>query len=300
MNRVPDFLSRTHDARDPDPWLALYLDRSTPLDLAVKRAWLSESSSKSRQFLLPLVRPLARAFIVLIQIARVLLPKAFDSSKTLHRVLVWGLKTWVRPEANWLILRHFHIGSENLDFIARNVPGVNVPLSPLRPRTLDDLKDDLFLKHDLNLYNFIINLNLRLAETDGKITPVNRPDFSGITVGELDIGPLPNRWTNFVDLETAIEMFTPLYQLFMTDGDFWRSVNSLQLDETIGLYVARILGMPEGLFLINNKHPLVPLSTLRAGHRLVLHGLASEMLHTILANGKRAELAKQASTVGAG
>lgn len=300
MNRIPDFLSRSHDPRDPDPWLALYLDRSTPLDLAVKRAWLSESSSKSRQFLLPLVRPLARAFIVLIQIVRVLLPRAFASSKTLHRVLVWGLKTWVRPEANWLILRHFHIGSENLDFIARNVPGIKVPLSPLRPRTLNDLKDDLFLKHDLNLYNFIINLNQRLEETDSKITPVNRPDFSGITVGELDIGPLPNRWTNFVDLETAIEMFTPLYQLFMTDGDFWRSVNSLQFDETVGLYVARILGLPEGLFLINNKHPLVPLSTLRAGHRLVLHGLASEMLHTILANGKRGEPAKQASTVDGG
>jgi hypothetical protein len=34
--------------------------------------------------------------------------------------------------------------------------------------------------------------------------------------------------------------------------------------------------------LLNNKHPLVPLSTLRAGHRLVLHGLSTEMLHCLL------------------
>lgn len=34
--------------------------------------------------------------------------------------------------------------------------------------------------------------------------------------------------------------------------------------------------------MLNNKHPLVPLSTLRAGHRLVLHGLSTEMLHCLL------------------
>ena len=295
MKQSPDFLARPHDPRDPDPWRALYLDRSTPLDPAVKRAWLAETSSRSRQFLLPLVRPLARAFIVLIQIVRVLLPKAFASSRALHNVLVWGLKTWVRPEANWLILRQFHVGSQNLEFIARNVDGVDVPLSPLRPRTLDDLRDHLFLKHDLNLYNFVINLNEQLQKSGRTIAPVREPDYTAVRDGDFDIGPLPNRWTNVVDLETAIEMFTPLYQLFMTDSDFWRSVNSLQLDETIGIYVARILDLPEGLFLVNNKHPLVPLSTLRAGHRLVLHGLASEMLHAILISGKRGELRRLAA-----
>jgi hypothetical protein len=34
--------------------------------------------------------------------------------------------------------------------------------------------------------------------------------------------------------------------------------------------------------MLNIKHPLVPLSTLRAGHRLVLHGLSTEMLHCLL------------------
>jgi hypothetical protein len=98
---------------------------------------------------------------------------------------------------------------------------------------------------------------------------------------------MPERWTNFIDLETAIELFTPVYQLFLTDNDFWRATNSLQLDETIGLYAARLLGQPWNMFLVNNKHPLVALSTLRAGHRLVLHGLASEMLHALLADAKR-------------
>jgi hypothetical protein len=34
--------------------------------------------------------------------------------------------------------------------------------------------------------------------------------------------------------------------------------------------------------LVNNKHPLVPLSTLQAGYRLLLHGLAAECLHATL------------------
>ncbi|KCB52279.1 hypothetical protein L537_4659, partial [Bordetella hinzii 1277] len=74
----------------------------------------------------------------------------------------------------------------------------------------------------------------------------------------------------------------PLYQLLLTDNDFWRAANSLQLDETIGIYAAQLLGAPQHLVLVNNKHPLVPMSTLRAGYRLVLHGLSTEMLHSLL------------------
>jgi hypothetical protein len=84
-------------------------------------------------------------------------------------------------------------------------------------------------------------------------------------------------------------MFTPTYQLFLTDNDFWRASNSLQLDETIGLYVATILNSPQHLVLVNNKHPLVPMSTLRAGNRLVLHGLSTEMLHSLLMDLKKAQ-----------
>ena len=102
---------------------------------------------------------------------------------------------------------------------------------------------------------------------------------------------MPDRWTNFVDLESAIEMYTPIYQLFLSDNDFWRASNSLQFDETIGIYVCRLLGSSEYLGLVNNRHPMVPLSTLRAGFRLVLHGLATETVHELLVRHKRAQSA---------
>jgi hypothetical protein len=284
-----DFESLQHDPRDPNPWLALYYDQSTPIDAEVKKAWLKDSSSWCRQFVLPVARPLARGTIILFQLLKILLPSAFTSSLLLHRFLAWGLATFVTKEANWLILRHFHIGSEILDFIARNVPGTSVPLSPLRPIELADLRAEVFLRHDLNLFNFIINLNRELRDRGQVIARVARPDFGGISGGDFHIAPMPDRWHNFIDMQTAIELFTPAYQLFLTDNDFWRATNSLQLDETIAIYVARILDQPQNLVLLNNKHPLVPESTLRAGYRLVLHGLASEMLYELLVRAKRGQ-----------
>lgn len=281
MSKKEDFLDQAYDPRDPSPWLALYLDQSTPLPDPVKRAWLKDSSSGSRQYLLPFLRPLARALIVLIQIVKVFVPRNWSASIALHRLLAWGLRNFVSPEANWLILRHFHLGAQVLAFVAANAP-TRVETSPLTPQTIDDLKDELFLKHDLNLFNFVIRLGQALRERGQRIELVPQADFSMIRDPGLRIEDMPHRWTNVIDIQSAIEIFTPVYQLFLTDNDFWRAANSLQLDETIAIYCASILGTPEHLILLNNKHPLVPLSTLRAGFRLVLHGLSTEMLHAVL------------------
>jgi hypothetical protein len=287
VKQLPDFLSRKHDERDPSPWLALFLDQSTPLSDEVKQAWLKDSSSASRQFLLPLMRPVARILIILNQLIKLFLPKKWAASKFLHYLLAEMMKNFLTPEANWLVLRHFHIGSQILAFVAANAP-VSVMINPLEPRCLDDLKDELFLKHDLNLFNFVIRLNQALREAGVNLDRVGKPDFSMLKETPLRLEDMPKKWTNFIDLETAIECFTPVYQFFLTDNDFWRAANSLQLDETLAIYAATIIGKSEHLVLLNNKHPLVPLITLGAGYRLVLHGLSTEMLHALLMQMMRA------------
>jgi hypothetical protein len=278
---------------DPNPWLALYLDASLPLSDEVKAALLANSGSKSRQFLLPLVRPLAKLIIVLLQIIKIVIPNKLTSSKICHWIIYRGLHAFVRRDANYLILRHFHIGTEVLEFVATNVPGVRIPLNPLRPGNLADLQDDVFLKHDLNIYNFLIRLNREMKERGIQLTKQARPNFDCITDGPfaIDEAKLPNAWHNFIDLESAIEMYTPVYQLFLTDSDFWRACNSLQLDETVAIYASKLLGDASYVGLVNNKHPLVPLSTLQAGYRLLLHGLAAESLHAQLVQIKRAQVA---------
>jgi Family of unknown function (DUF6999) len=281
-----------HNPADPDPWLALQLDGSLPIDSEAKALLIASQRSRSRQFLLPFVRPLARLAIVAVQLWRTAAPARFTSSRILHRLMAWGMAKFVRPEANLLILRHFHLGAEILGFIADNLtPGFRPQLEAMRPRCIADVRDDLFLKHDLNIYNFIIALNAEMERRGVTVGRRDMLDFSAIADAPPQIEvPVQGR-LNVVDLETAIEFYTPLYGLLLSDRDFWRAANSLQLDETVALYAARLLGSEQHLALVNNGHPLVPLPTWGAGHRLMLHGLATETLHGFL----RAEKARRAS-----
>jgi len=290
-----------HDKRDPNPWLALYLDNSIPINDKTKRALMADNDSKSARYLLPLVSLSSKITMFFLHIFKFFLPRLFNSPKVLHRILAWGLKNFVSPNANLLIFRHFHVGSEILEFIVGNIPGIETKTSPLKPKNFDDMKDNVFLDHDLNLYNFVINLNKELKEKGIEIKAAKELNTSMITLDQFDHIEFPKRWTNILDLRSAIEFFTPFYQLFLTSNDFRRASNSLQLDETIAIYTSKIMDTPGHLGLINNKHPMVPASTYNAAYNLVLHGLAAETLHEILVEikkGKTGDAVMYSGTIG--
>jgi hypothetical protein len=268
-----------YDPADPDPWLALALDQSLPLLPAAKDAFLTGNGSWSRRWLFPIVRPAVLACFLVVKLLRAVSPRHPDLNVVLHRLIRWGLQTFCTPEANTLILRHFHIGTELLAFIRGNAGPVQVSTVPLRPRTLKDLEDNVFLQHDLNIYNFIIQLNAGLRAQGRDLAPVARPDFSMLSDGDFDLAPLPRGRLNFVDVQTAIEVYAPLYALCLPRAAFVRAANSLQLDEIIAVYVGKILGSDYHMAFIKNGHPLVQLSTLQVGHRLMLHGLDAEALY---------------------
>jgi len=275
----PAFDVSTYDPRDPDPWLALYLDQGMPLAAEAKIALLKGNRSWSRRWLFHIVRPLIFLFFVAVKILRGISPHRPNLNDALHRLIHWGLRTFCTPEANTLILRHFHVGTELLAFIKANAGPVEVETVPLRPRRLRDLEDNVFLQHDLNIFNFIIQLNASLRAQGRDLAPVDRPDFSAISEGPIELEPLPRGRLNFVDVQTAIEVYTPLYALLLPRADFVRAAQSLQLDETVAIYIGKILGTDYHMAFIKNGHPLVPLSTLQAGHRLMMHGLDCEALH---------------------
>ena len=160
-------------------------------------------------------------------------------------------------------MRHFHIGTEILAFIKANAGVPAIETVPLRPRVLKDLEDNVFLQHDLNVYNFIIQLNIGLRAQNRDLAPVAKPDFSMITDGPFAIELEDGNWLNFADVQTAIEAYTPLYALFLPRADFIRASNSLQLDETIAIYLAKLLGTDYHLAFVENHHPMVQLSTCR-------------------------------------
>jgi hypothetical protein len=281
----------THDSRDPNPWLAMYLDNSIPINPETKRALMRDNNSKSVTYLLPIIRVWSKVTMFFIHIFKFFFPKLINSSKILHRILAWGLKNFVSKDANLLIFRHFHVGSEIMEFISKNIEGVEITTNPLKPKDFKDIREDMFLKHDLNLYNFVINLNKQLKDKEIGIKGKRPLDLSMITPERFDHIDFPDKWTNVLDLRSAIEMFTPFYQFFLTANDFIRAANSLQLDETIAIYTSQILNAPAHLSLVNNKHPMVPVSTYSAAYRLVLHGLAAETLHAILVKIKKGEFA---------
>lgn len=283
-----DFLNlEKHDTRDPNPWLAMYLDNSIPMNETTKQALMRDNNSRSKRYLFPLIKFWAKITMFFFHIFKFFFPRLINAPKTLHKILAWGLKRFVSPDANLLIFRHFHVGSEILHFVANNVDGIEIKTNPLKPKDFVDVKDNLFLNHDLNLYNFIIALNRELQSNNVVITKKDSPDLSMISEDQFDHIKFPKRWTNILDLRSAIELFTPFYQFFLTANDFVRATNSLQLDETIAIYSAQILGTPAHLGLVNNRHPMVPVSTYSAGYRLVLHGLAAESLHEVLVNIKK-------------
>jgi hypothetical protein len=279
-------ITKDHDPRDPSPWLAMYLDNSIPINEKTKQALMRDNNSKSVRYLLPFIGLWSKLAMFINHIFKFFFPRLFNSSKFLHRILAWGLKKFVSPDANLLIFRHFWVGSEILQLIAKNIDDIEMETSPITPKNFDDVKDEIFLDHDLNLYNFVIRLNSQLKEKNITIKPPKELDLSMITEDQFDHIDFPNKWTNVLDLRSAIELFTPFYQFFLTANDFIRASNSLQLDETIAIYTAQILGTPGHLGLVNNKHPMVPTSSYSAAYRLVLHGLAAETLHEILVNLK--------------
>lgn len=277
------FATMAHDPRDPDPWLALYLDQSLPIDPDAKRCLLVGARSWSRRWLFPSSRPLVLLFFAVVKVLRAISPRFPNLNGLLHKTIHWGLRTFGSPETNTLILRHFHVGTELLAFMKANA-GLGEDVSrvnshPLRPTKLKDIEDNLFLQHDLNVFNFIIELNAALRAQGKEIMPAKRLDFSMISDRLPEFEVFPTGPLNKIDVQTAVEFYTPMYALMLPRNDFVRAAHSLQLDETVAIYIARILGTDYHLNFIKNGHPMVALSTLQAGYRLMMHGLDCEALH---------------------
>jgi hypothetical protein len=287
------FNPQPYDPRHPDPWLALYLDRSLPLPDVAKSALMRGARSRSRRWLLPLIRPALLAGMLGATGLRLLMPRAFNLNGLLHRAIHWGLRTFASPDANTLILRHFHIGTELLAFIKANAGDVAIDTQPLRPTTLKALEDNVFLQHDLNVFNFVIQLNLALRQQGRDLAPPARLDFSMISDAPFTLEPLPHGALNVLDVQTAIEIYTPLYALMLPREDFERASHSLQLDEIIAIYIAKLLGSDYHLNFVKNGCPLLPASPLTAAHRLMLHGFDCEALHGWLRLLKARQIAEE-------
>ena len=54
-----------HDERDPNPWLAMYLDLSIPINDTTKLCLMRDNDSKSTQYLLPVIKVFSKHLFLL-------------------------------------------------------------------------------------------------------------------------------------------------------------------------------------------------------------------------------------------
>jgi hypothetical protein len=273
-----------HDRLDPNVWDVLYLDASIPVDPVAKAYMIRDLQHWSRNYLLIPIKLLANVLLALIMTVKRLLPFQFHAYGLMHRSAAWFLKTFVTPEANSLIVRHLNLGSNIVNFLIDNGPDRAIARSSLYPHTVDDLADNAFLDHDLILYNFVLDYSNAQKENPGWLAEVQSRglDYSSIRPIDLDIDVSQRKWTQILDLESAIELFKVFYSLCLTSDEFFRAVVSLQFDENFGIYVSTITGDYDWNHVITNRHPLAPASPFAAARNLMLHGIITEYLYRYL------------------
>lgn len=273
-----------HDRTNPNTWDALYQDNAIPVDPIAKGYMVKDLRNWTRNYLLLPIKAIANILLGLILITKRLLPFQFSNYWLMHRSAAFFLAHFVSPEACYLIVRHICLGSNIVNFLIDNGPDPEIPKADLYPRSIRDLADNAFLEHDLVLYNFVLDYAAAQANHPHWLAQVQARkglNYASIQPIELHIN-LRRRWSQILDLESAIELFKVFYSLCLTSDEFERAVLSLEFDENFGGYVSAITGDYRWNHVISNRNPLAPDSPFGAARRLLYHGITTEQLHRYL------------------
>lgn len=281
---IAPYTPQPRDRSNPNAWDALYLDQAIPVDPTAKAYMIQDLQNWTRNYLLIPIKWLANISLAAILILKRLLPWQFHNYKLMHRMAAWFLNHFVTPEACYLIVRHINLGSNIVNFLIDNGPDPTIEKSSLYPRTVDDLAENAFLEHDLILYNFVLDYNQAQQQNPDWLKSVKARElnYDSIQPIAIDIDPTQRRWSQILDLESAIELFKVIYSFWLTCEEFERAVLSLEFDENFGCYISAITGDYDWNHVITNRHPLAPESPFTAARNLLLHGIITEYLHRYL------------------
>ncbi len=136
----------------------------------------------TRTWLYPVMRPISRVLALLIVALKRLTPVRWTAHRLMDRLCLWFLRRFVSPLAVELLIRHFVIETNLLNFIVRNTATGIEPVA-LRPVNLAGLGDRAVIEHDINVYEVLAALDM---------TPAGPLDFSDLDMPALD--PEPHRF----------------------------------------------------------------------------------------------------------
>ena len=209
---------------DPSMWEAIYSDPSVPLDRALVRQIIDDQRRLSRRWLYPIARVVSRVLVALISVVKRVLPFRWMPLHTMDTLCVWFLRRFVSPDAVELLIRHFVIETNLVNFIIRNTSVQMAPVT-LRPETLSGLGDHAVVEHDVNVYDVLIAL-------DG--VPLTRPDilnFQQLDIPRLDAERGRRRLLN-LDIQTALCFMNIPFSMALTVEEYRRAVHSIRFDDS--------------------------------------------------------------------
>ncbi len=223
----------------PDPglsvWELMAVDPAVPMDRAALRLVIRDQRRWSRTYVYPWLRVVSRVLVTLIACGKRACPVRFAAHGVMDWLCLWFLRRLVSQDAVSLLVRHFIVETNLLNFCLRNaLPGV--PEVALRPVTLAGLGDRAVIEHDLNVYRVLSGLGLSgVAGARG-----------GLDFGMLDIPPVdPEAWRRRLlnlDIQTALCLMNIPFALCLTPDEYRRAVHSLRLDASLLTVLASLTG----------------------------------------------------------
>ncbi|MGW6128484.1 DUF6999 family protein [Cellulomonas sp. NPDC055163] len=219
---------------DPSMWEAIFADPSVPLDRAVVRQIIDDQRRPSRRWLYPFARVLSRVLVTIIRLLKRVLPFRWMPLGTMDFLCVWFLRRCVSPDAVDLLLRHFVIETNLVNFIIRNTP-VGIEPVTLRPESLSELGDQAVVEHDVNVYDVLIALD---------VVPLVARD--PLDFRQLDIPPLDaerhRRRLVRLDIQTALCFMNIPFSVALTSDEYRRAVHSMRFDDSFLEILAVVTG----------------------------------------------------------
>jgi hypothetical protein len=210
---------------DPSMWAAISADPSVPLDRALVQQIIDDQRRPSRRWLYPLARVFSRVVVAIVSIVKRVLPFRWMPLSTMDRLCVWFLRRFVSPDAVELLIRHFVVETNIVNFILRNTPRTMEPVT-LRPVSLRELGDNAVVEHDVNVYDVLIALDgvpLRAAAS---------LDFTQLDVPRLDPEREGRRFLR-LDIQTALCVMNIPFSIALSMEEYRRAVHSMRFDDSL-------------------------------------------------------------------
>jgi hypothetical protein len=227
-------MSDVPDVCEPSLWDVMAVDPSIPIDRAALRLVIRDQRRASRTLLYPWIRILSRAAVTAIAVGKRAFPLRFSAHATMDRMCLWFMRRFVSPEAVSLLIRHFIVETNLLNFCVRNAGVPGMPEAGLRPTTLAGLGNRAVIEHDLNVYRVLFALGSAGVNTAGGLGRRDRTrlDFGMLGVPDIDPEPQARRFFR-LDIQTALCLMNIPFALCLTPAEYRRAVHSLRLDTSL-------------------------------------------------------------------